>query len=519
MKRCLTAAAAMLVLAAVLLPALSLRLDGTATPLPYTVALARGDIAAAEGLRFRTAIKYGSQLRWDTVYDVHDNTWDTTHRLVNDQGSGRLSFYDQQEREALYYGRYTDRRYISLIAQPDDPLMTRLIQGYQTYGNNDPYGNGRGYTEQIRLREFYDTYPLYLSPGYGDLSLLLRDSERDYYADSYPAFDKLRIPVGETDWMEPTLFYYGGDQMYLSGDTTLHAENRFTPFSIGWEDGFLTTVGFAADADPQPEWAPEGFGLWYAPMELNSYTSSAGGGYSLRVPNMARLRLVYPLDIAEQRVVGLQFTYDQSEILLTTAENGQYVLRVLDAADFHCKLTLVVYEDAELQHHEATMGTQSGTAYEINRNDYPLPVYNSSEDLLVVCTGSHLTVLRPGGDGWAVDYDFDLLWPELDGDGQLVWCDLLYPLDAIVYGYDHRYIGSFGSMWLSAKLDEISMLYRDGKLALVTGDSEGTYTMVSVYDRTGMLYGAVLKAGLSTQAVGGPWTFFDPMRRTELLWD
>ena len=516
MKRCLTAAAAMLVLAAVLLSALSLRLDGTATPLPYTVALARGDIAAAEGLRFRTAIKYGSQLRWDTVYNVHDNTWDTTHRLVNDQGSGRLSFYDQQEREALYYGRYTDRRYISLMVQPDDPLMTRFIQGYQAHGENSFHG--RGYTERIRLRELYDTYPLYLSSDYGDLSLLLRDSDSGYYADCYPAFDKLRIPVGETDWTEPTLFYYADNQMYLSGDTTLHAENRFTPFSIGWEDGFLTTVGFAPDADPQPEWAPEGFGLWYAPMELNSYTFSAGGGYSLRVPDMARLRLVYPLDIAEQRVVGLQFTYDQSEILLTTAENGQYVLRVLDAADFRCKLTLVVYEDAELQHHEATMGTQNGTSYELDCYNYVPPVYNSSEDLLVVCTGSRLTVLRPGGDGWAVDYDFDLLWPELDGDGQLVWCDLRYPPDAIVYGYDHRYIGSFGSMWLSDKLDEIPMLYRDGKLALVTGDGEG-YTMVSVYDRTGMLYGAVLNAGLSTQAVGGPWMFFDPMRRTELLWD
>ena len=517
MKRCLTAAAAMLVLAAVLLSALSLRLDGTATPLPYTVALARGDIAAAEGLRFRTAIKYGSQLRWDTVYDVHDNTWDTTHRLVNNQGSGRLSRYDrQQEREELYYGRYTDRRYISLMVQPDDPLMTRFIQGYQAHGENSFHG--RGYTERIRLRELYDTYPLYLSPDYGDLSLLLRDSGSDYYADCYPAFDKLRIPVGETDWTEPTLFYYADNQMYLSGDTTLHAENRFAPFSIGWEDGFLTTVGFAADADPQPEWAPEGFGLWYAPMELNSYTFSAGGGYSLCVPDMARLRLVYPLDIAEQRVVGLQFTYDQSEILLTTVENGQYVLRVLDAGDFRCKLTLVVYEDVELQHHAATMGTQSGTAYELDCYNYVPPVYNSSEDLLVVCTGSRLTVLRPGGDGWAVDYDFDLLWPELDGDGQLVWCDLRYPPDAIVYGYDHRYIGSFGSMWLSDKLDEIPMLYRDGKLALVTGDGEG-YTMVSVYDRTGMLYGAVLNAGLSTQAVGGPWMFFDPMRRTELLWD
>ena len=516
MKRCLTAAAAMLVLAAVLLPALSLRLDGTATPLPYTVALARGDIAAAEGLRFRTAIKYGSQLRWDTVYDVHDNTWDTTHRLVNSQGSGRLSFYDQQEREALYYGRYTDRRYISLMVQPDDPLMARLIQGYQAHGENSFHG--RGYTERIRLREFYDTYPLYLSSGYGDLSLLLRDSDRDYYADCDPAFDKLRIPVGETDWTEPTLFYYADNQMYLSGDTTLHAENRFTPFSIGWEDGFLTTVGFAADADPQPEWAPEGFGLWYVPTKLNSYTSSAGGGYSLRVPDMARLRLVYPLDIAGQRVVGLQFTYDQSEILLTTAENGQYVLRVLDAADFHCKLTLVVDEDAELQHHEATMGTQSGTAYELDCYNYVLPVYNSTEDLLVACAGNHLTVLRPGGGSWAVDYDFDLLWPDLDEDGQIAWSSEFRPLEDGSYGYTYDY-GDYSSLGLSSRLDEISMLYRDGKLALATGDGEGTYTLVSVYDRTGMLYGAVLKAGLSTQAVGGPWWFFDPMRRTELLWD
>ena len=516
MKRCLTAAAAMLVLAAVLLSALSLRLDGTATPLPYTVALARGDIAVAEGLRFRTAIKYGSQLRWDTVYNVHDNTWDTTHRLVNSQGSGRLSFYDQQEREALYYGRYTDRRYISLMVQPDDPLMTRFIQGYQAHGENSFHG--RGYTERIRLREFYDTYPLYLSSGYGDLSLLLRDSDRDYYADCDPAFDKLRIPVGETDWTEPTLFYYADNQMYLSGDTTLHAENRFTPFSIGREDGFLTTVGFAPDADPQPEWAPEGFGLWYVPTKLNSYTSSAGGGYSLRVPDMARLRLVYPLDIAEQRVVGLQFTYDQSEILLTTAENGQYVLRVLDAADFHCKLTLVVDEDAELQHHEATMGTQSGTAYELDCYNYVLPVYNSTEDLLVACAGNHLTVLRPGGGSWAVDYDFDLLWPELDEDGQIAWSSEFRPLEDGSYGYTYDY-GGYSSLGLSDKLDEISMLYRDGKLALATGDSEGTYTLVSVYDRTGMLYGAVLKAGLSTQAVGGPWRFFDPMYRTEVLWD
>ena len=308
--------------------------------------------------------------------------------------------------------------------------------------------------------------------------------------------------------------------MYLSGDTTLHAENRFTPFSIGWEDGFLTTVGFAADADPQPEWAPEGFGLWYAPMELNSYTSSAGGGYSLRGPDMGRLRLVYPLDIAEQRVVGLQFTYDQSEILLTTVENGQYVLRVLDAGDFRCKQRLVVNEDVKLQYFTTSiMMTQNGTSYELDFYNYVLPVYNSTNDLLVACIRDHLTVLRPGGDGWAVDFSFEMAWPRWNEDGQLIWSDLRYPLDASIYGYDYGYIDGFGHPGLSDALDDISMLYRDGKLALATGDSEGTYTLVSVYDRTGMLYGAVLKAGLSTQAVGGPWWFFDPIRRTEVLWD
>ena len=138
--------------------------------------------------------------------------------------------------------------------------------------------------------------------------------------------------------------------------------------------------------------------------------------------------------------------------------------------------------------------------------------------MLVACAGNHLTVLRPGGGSWAVDYDFDLLWPELDEDGQIAWSSEFRPLEDGSYGYTYDY-GGYSSLGLSSRLDDISMLYRDGKLALVTGDSEGIYTLVSVYDRTGMLYGAVFNAGLSTQAVGGPWWFFDPIRRTELLWD
>ena len=63
------------------------------------------------------------------------------------------------------------------------------------------------------------------------------------------------------------------------------------------------------------------------------------------------------------------------------------------------------------------------------------------------------------------------------------------------------------------------MLYRDGRLALATGDYEGDCTLVSVYDRTGMLYGTVIDTGLTEQRMYTDcWSFFDPMYCTELSW-
>lgn len=517
MKRSLAATAALLVLAAVILTTFSLRLDSTATPLPVTVKASRGDVAAAEGLRFHTATKYGTQLRWDTEYDVGSSTWGTVHTLSGGTGNGRLYYYDR--REDLYDSSDNNRRYISLLVQADDPMMTHLAEAWQAAQDSNMLYD-RGYTERLRMQDFYDTYPLYLArEGY--------DINMPRYLDSFtesgcPVFDKLRIPVGETDWMAPTLYYYASNNMTLMGDTTLHTENRFTPFSVGLEGGLLTTVGFAADADPQPEWAPEGFGLWYIPLTLKSYTSSGSGAYSDYQPDMEHLRLAYPLDIAAQRVVGLQLTRDRSEILLTTAEDGQYVLRILDAGNFRCKLTLVVDENVEPYRYTAVMTAQDGTSYELDYYDYVLPVYNnSSDDLLVACAGNHLTVLRPGGGSWAVDYDFDLLWPELDEDGQIAWSSEFRPLEDGSYGYTYTYdYGRYSSLSLNSRLDEISMLYRDGRLALATGDYEGTYKLVSVYDRTGMLYGAVIDTGLAEQRMYTDWWgFFDPLYCTELTWE
>lgn len=118
-----------------------------------------------------------------------------------------------------------------------------------------------------------------------------------------------------------------------------------------------------------------------------------------------------------------------------------------------------------------------------------------------------------------VDYDIDLLWPELDEDGQVVWNSEYRPLEDGSYSYTYAY-GDYSALGLSSQLDEISMLYRDGRLALATGDHTGTYTLVSVYDRTGLLYGTVIDTGLAEQNMyTGYWSFFNPLYCTELAWD
>ena len=43
---------------------------------------------------------------------------------------------------------------------------------------------------------------------------------------------------------------------------------------------------------------------------------------------------------------------------------------------------------------------------------------------------------------------------------------------------------------------------------------------MSVYDRTGLLYGTVIDTGLAEQNMyTGYWSFFNPLYCTELAWD
>ena len=507
MKQSLAAAAAMLVLAAAVLTAANTALDATAVPTPYTAVLSRGDAAAAEGLRFRTAARFGSCLRWDTVYDVGANTWESEESFAVRVYNNAYTQYDDVTDRPSWESFNT--RYINAAIRRDDALGAHLRQAAEARNRENGYESS--YAERVMLRDYYETYPLYLASDAHSVGQLF-DGYGDYDELTFPMFDRLRIPVGDADWMEPSVVTGSSGMMYLTGDTRLRTQNRFTPLSLGCENGTLVTVGFSPDAEPQAEWAPEGFGLWYIPFIKESGTSRAGGGYAYTRVDADNAQLVCELDIAAQRVVGLQYSGDRSEVLLTTAEDGQYVLRILDAADFRCKQIVPLAEVGELLHWEGTVGTEAGFAYQESRSDYPTVTYHSEDDLLVAAAGKTLVVLLPEGGGWAVEFTTPLLWPTWQDDGTPDWGEAM-----LADAADAWYYGS-STIDLADEMDRMPMCWQDGKLALAANGYSGEQTLVEVYDRTGLRYGALLDAGLSAQERSG-FGFSAAREYPELVWE
>lgn len=171
MKQSLAAAAAMLVLAAAVLTAANTALDATAVPTPYTAVLSHGDTAAAEGLRFRTAARFGSCLRWDTVYDVGANTWESEESFAMRVYNNAYTQYDDVTDRPSWESFNT--RYINAAIRRDDALGAHLRQAAEARNRENGYESS--YAERVMLREYYEAYPLYLASDAHSVGQLFDD--------------------------------------------------------------------------------------------------------------------------------------------------------------------------------------------------------------------------------------------------------------------------------------------------------------------------------------------------------
>lgn len=491
MKRRILITVLALLLALGALVTLNSSVSRTALPIEMQVLTSLGDSSAAQGLTVDYRIALDSCLQWYTKYDPASGANSTDFHVTGNRNTTTvLPYY------SLLGETYNDWWIVSgLLNGRDtrDPIVSG-IRSEAASGQGRANSRGTNIMKRLYPIDYYDSYPLRLSQQ-SVTEGISPDNSPGYYEDwvNIP-FDKLRIPVTENDFFELEFRVDStetGQQMnYVSGSGLQYVQNAFTPYCAASEDGVLVTVGFPADVQPEADWAPEGFGLWYMPVRMQEVTderSGASGTVSYSFPVVAECRLVYPLDIGTQRVMLLRRSDDGAHILLVTAENDRYVLRVLDSGDYHlvrkielCEATAheytetsYIYEDygpwrepTESAHYRYNYPDENdrGTAeFQVTRTAYPEVSMQQGDNFAAVIIGSRLALLTPSAEGY----------------------DLQFVCDTVSYGYEMWKDDPDNTYWYQ---EDLGWLFTGGVPSDPNSSVYQAYTVATVEERYAMAY-------------------------------
>lgn len=523
MKRRILVTVLALLLALGALVTLNSSVSRTALPIEMQVLTSLGDSSAAQGLTVDYRIALDSCLRWYTKYDPASGVNSTDFHVTGHRETTTvLPYY------SLLGETYNDWWIVSgLLNGRDtrDPIVSGILSEAAS-GQGRENSRGTSIMKRLYPIDYYDSYPLRLAEQ-SITEGISPDNSPGYYEDWVNTpFDKLRIPVTENDFFELEFRVDStetGQQMnYVSGSGLQYVQNAFTPYCAASEGGVLVTVGFPADVQPEVDWAPEGFGLWYMPVRMQEVTDERSGLPETvrgRFPVVAECRLVYPLDIGTQRVMLLRQSDDGAHILLVTAENDRYVLRVLDSGDYHlvrkielCEATAheytetsYIYEDygpwrepAESAHYRYSYPDENdrGTAeLQVTRTEYPEVSMQQGDNFAAVIIGSRLALLTPSAEGYDLQFVCDTV-----SYGYEMWKD--DPDDTYWYQEDTGWLftedvpsdpnSSVYQAYTVATVEErYAMAYNGTSLAVAT--YYGNRLMLSVYGPDGFQYAALVK--------------------------
>lgn len=497
MKRYIVLTALCLVLAVVILVGWNTAINRTEDQVKQIITISRGDPSAAQGITVKTALIRDRNLLWETTRDVASDESKTSFSLYSEP---RVSYsYEEERFDNLYFRVCNSER-------DDDPIcheLEKLDKGDDVY-------------HDITLQDYYDTYPLYLGNFfYNSEQYLTTESELTGTAE---AFTPLQIPVEPTDKVE--MYFHqqgtGAFSRYVSANYALLA-HRYTPFSQKCDDGILVTVGFAPDAQPKAEWAPDGFGIWKIPGENVHFKNDMGFDLVKYKIHMNGVQVVYPLDIDKQSVLAFQWSGDEKSLLLVTAENGEAVLRVLDGTTYQVQSTVSLGTiDTTLEKYECSLDSGTRTVSETNYENVQI---HSEPDFTAIAVGAHLAVLIPSESGYQKDFSCDMM----------TVCDAFDKEKRVYYWMDDtaavekysEYANLYSPMRVNyfGTFDRFPMAYQNHKLAIAWNE-EDLSTHLHVYGPEGVLYAERTESPLPQQqdAMEYDHCFYQAEKLPKLEW-
>lgn len=476
MKRYIVLTALCLVLAVVILVGWNTAINRTEDEVKQIITISRGDPSAAQGITVKTALLRDRNLLWETTRDVAADESKTSFSL---QSEARVSYsYEEERFDNLYFRVCNSER-------DDDPICREL----------EKLDKGDGEYHDITLQDYFDTYPLYLGNFfYNSEQYLTTESELTGTAET---FTPLQIPVEPTDTVE-MYFDQQGSSAYsrlVSANYALLA-HRYTPFTQKCNDGLLVTVGFAPDAQPKAEWAPNGFGIWKVPGENVHFKNDMGIDFVKYKIHMDGAQVVYPLDIEKQSVLAFQWSGDEKSLLLVTAENGEAVLRVLDGTTYQVQSTISLGAiDTVFEKYEFSFDSSTRTVSETNYENMQI---HSEPDFTAIAVGAHLTVLIPADSGYQRDFSCDMMTVcgAFDKEKRVYyWID-----DTAAVEKYSEYANLYSPMSVNCigTFDRFPMAYQDHKLAMAWNE-EDLSTHLHVYGPEGVLYAERTESPLPQQ--------------------
>lgn len=514
MKQRMIVTAAALVLALTALTVLNGSVSRTALPVEMQVRSAVGDRSAAEGLTVDYRIALDQCLRWYTRYDPAHGSNESDFSMTYRNDTNRSLGYVLQVEWGIEDNAVDWRNESS-------PVVSALREAAEREARQNAGDSSVWVRERLYLSDYYDIYPLRVN--------------NDYDMDTVIPFDKLRIPVSENDFrVLGCTFTRGTDgQLYKNdysySEDASFTENAFTPYSVTDEDGVLMTVGFPAFVQPQEDWAPEGFGLWYMPIRQQATGSARGVLVQGRYPAAEECRLVYPLDIATQRVALLERSADGAYILLVTVEDGRFLLHVLDGDSYRLVQKLEL-DDAPLtelttvsQYLDDTPGAYRTPVqpsrgeyaevenypgvvqFVVTEQNYPQVTVRQGENFAALIMGQRLAVLKPTAQGYTVailcdtpSYGFSLYTVEgysntLMADGESRWfVDEQPQMPEGAASYDPQITPAVDASY--------AMAFDGTRLAVAAyAKTDTCRLLLSIYDRDGLAYAEASESSVLSQ--------------------
>lgn len=408
-----------------------------------------GDKLAADGLNVIRNAQWQYHLHWSTDYNIsaenrYSTEFDFTQREKRDE---RIAAYVPSELSFSGYingGMGSD----SGIGREElSEFFTGLEELCLDVMERTPAGEE--YTEYVKLSDYCEFYPLYISIVYYRKT----DENGNQYVrfvegnDCEPINTALReyfkIPVDREELLEVRVYKAPNGAVTSLDINCVAGGSRFYVLSAVTEKAAYFTFDTGSTVDFSH--IPDGYGIYRIPFsdefifKGETFPTAAGNA----------IEMVYPLDT--DTVIQSMFT-DQSEerLILLTRENSKELFTVIDLATMET-----------LQRFEIGNYDESGSGWYISE----------SEDYLVLTSGSRIAVIDilENGD-YSLNYVVDRCPEEM--------ADALYYTTEIVTAYDGERLA------IGWSLRKETPPYRSCGFS------------IAVYDRTGLLYYGDYESGL-----------------------